>query len=293
MNFTDGLENALLERDAPIVTDYEFFVLGQQLFAKKEWKGEPLKRLPLEWDRTRARNAINRLGARRTIAPDVDFRSGVWRVVQSTRAGSAEEIACIADPFCYVSHLSAMQRYGLTDRSPEALHLTTPIRSIWNGLRDRKLQADLGEQLPTEHPALVRLGFKGVVRRRPVIVHESSHPAQPIPVAGERTQIASIGRTFVDMLAEPALCGGIHHVLDIWNHEAEQWAPQIIQAVDCFEAKIVKVRAGYILTEVLEIEDDRINAWQQYAQRGGSRKLNPDAPYGPTYSERWMISLNV
>lgn len=293
MNFNDGLEKALLERDAPIVTDYELFILGRQLLNAKQWAGEQLKRLPAGWDQVRARNATRRLEARKSITADADFRSGVWRVVQSTRSGSAEEVACIVDPFCYVSHLSAMQRYGLTDRSPEALHLTTPARSVWNMLRDQKMAEDLGGPTDNEHPLLLRLGFKGELRRRPVIVHESSHPARPVEVRGEKTRITSIGRTFGDMLSEPALCGGIRHVVNMWERHAEQWADQIIGEVDKMESKMVKVRAGYLLTEVLEIEDSRIDGWEQFAQRGGSRKLNPDAPYAPTYSERWMISINV
>ncbi len=293
MNFYDGLDRALLHRDAPIVTDYELFLLGRRLLAAKEWGGEPLKRLPDGWDHNRARRAVRRLEARKSITADADFHSGVWRVVQSTRSGSAEEVACIVDPFCYVSHLSAMQRYGLTDRSPAALHLTTPARSIWNGLRNQKMAEDFGGHPEGGRPLLLRLGFKEELRRRPVIVHETSHPAKPVEIRGEQARITSIGRTFGDMLSEPALCGGIRHVIDIWERDAEQWADQIIAEVDKMDSKIVKVRAGYLLSEVLEIEDSRIDAWEQFAQRGGSRKLNPDAPYAPVYSERWMLSLNV
>lgn len=293
MKFNDGLAEELLKRDAPIVTDYDFFVLGKELFELKEWNGERLKYIPREWDYTRARNALRRLTDLRIISPDIDFHSGVWRVVQSTNSGTAEEIACISDPFCYVSHLSAMQRYSLTERSPEALHLTTPARPIWNKLRNEKMACDLGGEVDTKHPPLVRLGFKGMLRRRPVTVHESSSPAMPVEVRGERNRITSIGRTFADMLLDPGLCGGIRHVLDVWQNHAEEWVPQIIEEIEKIDSKIVKVRAGYILAEMLDIEDSRINNWEQFAQRGGSRKLNPDAPYTPTYSERWMISINV
>jgi len=293
MNLNDALEAALIESDVPVITDYEFYRLGAQLYAAATWKDTPLSRLPSGWDHDRMRNAQRRLRARQAIAPDADFRMGMWRVVQSSRAGSAEEIASIADPFCYVSHLSAMERYGLTDRSPEALHLSTPWRPIWNAMRDERVAADAMDRPRGNAPSLVRFGFKDRVRRRPVIVHETRHPAVPTTVSGERTRITDVGRTFADMLDTPALCGGMHHVLDTWENQALNWSDVIIAAVDGLDSKIAKVRAGYIFTERLGHEDERITKWELFAQRGGSRKLDPDSPYAPIFSERWMLSINA
>ncbi len=295
MIFSEGLKRAVQQHNAPAITYYKFYLLGRTLFHEAAWRGEPLKRLPAEWDHARATTAIRRLDNQRVIVADSDFASGVWRIVQSARPGSAAEIAAIADPFCYVSHLSAMQQYGLTNRSPDALHLTTPARAIWNTLRDQKVQREFGPSDPQQgpFPALLKYGFKSTVRGRPVVIHDTKYPAEPVSVRGERSRITSIGRTFADMLSEPHLCGGVRHVIDVWEDEAGKWSSDIIEAVDQLDSKIVKVRAGYLLSEVLGIEDDHIVAWEIFAQRGGSRKLDPDAPYAPTYSERWMISLNA
>lgn len=293
MNFVDGIEQALLKRDLPIITFYDFFVLGHRLFKEKRWDEEPLKRMPTGWDRTRASNAIKRMEKRRALVSDSDFRSGVWRVTQATRAGSAEEVACIADPFAYVSHLSAMQKYSLTDRSPKALRLTTPRRDLWNALWNDRARGDLPDIEVIEFPSLYRPGFRDIIRRRPVIVQTSSHPWTPVSVRGEETRITSVGQTFADMINEPGLCGGMRHVLDVWEREADQWVLEIVEAVNQQASKIAKVRAGYILSDVLGIDHPAISRWEEFAQRGGSRKLDPEREYLPEFSERWMISLNV
>ena len=301
MNFIKGVEKAINDKDLPVITFYDFFVLGYHLFHEKVLNGEPLKRLPHNWDQTRAKNALRHLQTRKALVKDSDFRSGVWRVTQSTKAGSAEEIACIVDPFAYVSHLSAMQRYGLTDRNPQALHLKIPKRSLWNTLQNKRLYEDLPDLNQTRKIALDEVGstflnkpsFKKEIRRRPIIVHISSHPWTPTLVSGEETRITSIGQTFADMLIEPQFCGGMRHVLDVWENEADQWVSEIIAAINLLDSKIAKVRAGYILSEVMDINDSALYNWEQHAQRGGSRKLDPNAEYAPEFSERWMISINV
>ncbi len=293
MHFLDAIAAELTTRNDPVVTEYEFFRLGAAVFNADAERDPALKRKPEAWDAARARSAAKRLSSKRkALIHDHDFGANVWRVLNSTRPGTAEEVACLVDPFCYVSHLSAMQRYALTDRSPQALHLTTPARLLWADLRAQRIAKDYPIR-GADHPPLLHIGFKDTLRQRQVVVHESGHPATPVEVRGERTRISSIGRTFVDMIAEPTLCGGIHHVLDVWANEAKPWLEDIIQAVDQYEVKLVKVRAGYILTERLNQSDPRIDAWAAFAQRGSSQKLDPAAPYAPVYSERWMISLNV
>lgn len=289
-SFLEGLERALLKDNLPIITEYEFFVLGERLFHQGDISGERLKYPPKEWDYTRSRRMISRLQRQRVIVPDADFRSGVWRVVQASTSGTAEEIVCLVDPFCYVSHLSAMQRYGLTERSPDALHVTRPKREIWNKLRDEKMAREM--KADVHHPILVRYGFEEAVRRRPVTVHESRNPAETLPVS-DGSRVSSLGRTFADMLSEPALCGGMRHVIDVWENHAEDSFDEIIEAIDTFDKKLVKVRAGYLLTELLGIRNPIVDSWEKNAQRGGSQKLDPDAPYEPVFSDRWMLSLNV
>jgi len=293
MNFTDALESAILARDLPIITFYDFFVLGEKIFSARKYGITFLKRLPNNWDYNRAKNAIRRMEERRTLVPDSNFRSFVWRVTQSTRAGSAEEIICLADPFSYVSHLSAMQTYSLTDRSPQALQITTPKHQIWKLMRQERIREDLPGHESTDPKLMVHPRCMEFVRKRKVSIHTTSHPWKPIQVASEETRITTIGQTFADMLLEPSLCGGMSHILDVWSKEADIWVDEIIEAINQHKSKILKIRAGYILTEILKITDPRINRWKAYAQRGGSRKLDPENGYNANFSETWMISINV
>ena len=68
---------------------------------------------------------------------------------------------------------------------------------------------------------------------------------------------------------------------------------QIIESVDEYAAKLPKVRAGYILNEVMGLTDERVLAWRSFAQRGSSQKLDPEKPFSSTYSDKWMLSLNA
>ncbi|SCM79471.1 conserved hypothetical protein [uncultured Pleomorphomonas sp.] len=307
MKITSATLSVLLERGLPVVTEYELYKIIHSLKASGEYKGEKFRGRRGPIDRGNYRRIVGALLSSRYLRPDPDF-SGIdtshdlfsREEVNFTRVfrisdipdGSAEDIACIVDPFCYLSHLSAMQRYSLTNRIPEALSLSSPLR--WTEVRDAKLAKDYPNFAELTYVApLLRINFPDVIRRRTVVLHKTVRTPKVRPVRGTALRIASVGEIFVQMLDRPELCGGMPHVYDVWMEHARTYANEIIQAVDEATESIIKVRAGYLLDAGLGLQDPRVEAWERFAQRGGSRKLDPSAPYVPIFSEKWKISLNV
>lgn len=107
---------------------------------------------------------------------------------------------------------------------------------------------------------------------------------QPNLIAGLR--VSPIGVTFRDSLTNPAWCGGMETVIKIWREHAARHLDSIVTAITASKEKIVKVRAGYLLEEVLGMRDARIDEWVEAAQRGSSRKLDPSRPFASTFSEK-------
>ena len=213
------------------------------------------------------------------------------------RSGApAAEVVCSLDPFAYVSHLSAMEHHGLTDRFPKILYMTRPPATEWRKQAALRMKKDLGERLAAyRQSGLPRLVQPKIANVGHTVVqfYERSHMGAFRLVPGSSLRVATVGRVFLDMLREPALCGGIQHVVDIYQREARQYVKLIVDEVDRHGEPIDKVRAGYVLSEVCKLDDARFAAWQKFAQRGGSRKLDPDSEYVSIYSERWQLSINV
>lgn len=112
-------------------------------------------------------------------------------------------------------------------------------------------------------------------------------------VKGRPLRVSTIGRTFLDMLRNPELCGGINHILDVFHEYGKKYLRLITDDIDKNGEPIDKVRAGYILNERLGINNEVINGWSSFAQRGGSRKLDSSSEYFPEWSDKWKISLNI
>lgn len=206
------------------------------------------------------------------------------------------EVACCIDPFAYVSHLSAMEHHGLTDRFPQILYLTTPPAIEWRNQAEIKMRKELGDIYETYDvsglPRLTRPKFS-TIGRTSVHVQERSHMGAFRIVGVNALRVATIGRVFLDMLREPKLCGGMQHVLDIYEKEAKRYLRLIVDEVERHGKPIDKVRAGYVLAEVCKLDSPALEGWKIWAQRGGSRKLDPDAEYASTYSDVWKLSINV
>lgn len=231
------------------------------------------------------------------LGADPDYRRNVYRVL-SIGDASAEEVFALATPFGYVSHLSAMQRWGLTVRRPNALHLTLPAAGSIRLLVSARMRDELSNWMEKESfkpPVhLTHIRPPDVLRGRKIAAVTVKTLGSWIVVRGTCIRLSTIGQTFLDMIERPELCGGMAHVRDVWKEHAETHLEEIIATVDKAGSPIVKVRAGYLLDEWLGIGTDlRIKDWARFAQRGSSRVLDPARPFASTYSEKWMLSLNV
>ncbi|MBA1146198.1 hypothetical protein H0Z60_03900 [Ectothiorhodospiraceae bacterium WFHF3C12] len=291
------LEAALAERlrasSSPVVTPYQLFQELRKLFESNQ-KLHTRKGIPDQDDLGRRRRGLLKAGI---IFPDRDYKNRAYRILENSDRPT-EEICCIVDRFCYVSHLSAMARFGLTDRRPRALHMTAPHQKILPNLLRQAMLHDYGEhtlQTLDEHQIVSLQGVNHPknVRGRETIIFRTINLGDSIPIRDSFARIATIGQTFVDMLEEPGICGGMAHVLDVWREHAGTYLDDIITTVQNSPRTITKIRAGYIIDELIGMKDERVERWKNLAQRGSSRVLDPTRPFAPQYSEKWMISLNV
>ncbi|MXX59816.1 MAG: hypothetical protein F4246_03090 [Rhodothermaceae bacterium] len=284
------LENLLEKHARPVLTPVDFYILIRQMYQGSTDKKLYLRKSdPGIDDYHRLKRILIHAGI---VRNDRDYRARALRVL-TVSDRPAEEIACLIDPTCHVSYLSAMERWGLTNRSPKALMLSQPHRkSALEKLRRHRqniLGQDLGSNIFPLH--LIRHPIR--VRGGRVQMYMTKLAGANLTIRGSDARISTIGQTFLDMLQKPDLCGGMPHILEVWEQHAETYLDSIVAAVDTATNGLVKCRAGYILQEYLGLGHSRISNWKAFAQRGGSRKLDPSQHYAPTYSETWMISINV
>jgi len=289
-----GILREILERyQRPVITDHDLKLMIRRLYAGLIQTPTPYQHSGAAPSPAVIARIIDGLRRDRVIRDDPDFGPPVHQVFDVLDQ-SAEAVCAEVDPFSYISHQSALQRFGLSDRNPVALVLTTPDVALWREECDRLIPEELaGLPFSGTPPRRRRIGIPEQVRKRPILVHETKHPGAWRRMADSRVRLATIGQTFVDTITRPSWCGGMNHVLEVWDRHADLYRDEIIAAVEACPYKLVKVRAGHLLSERLGIADARIDAWHQFAQRGSSQKLDPERPYAPSFSEHWMLSLNA
>ncbi len=281
-----AIQEKLARWERPVVSDYELGVLmAAQLEGLKE---PPTLRL--------YRTVVDGLSSFGLIFPDKDFKPGTVYHLFGRIKPKAMEVACSADPFAYVSHLSAMEYHGLTDRFSKILYLTTPTDKEWREQATARMGKELSMQAAAYRsarlPLLRRLPFEHVEGRRIELMRRSNRGAFKT-IKSAAIRVATVGRVFLDMVREPHDCGGIQHVVDTYRAYAERNLSLIVEEIERHGNAIEKVRAGYLLDEVCRLSHPLIDGWAKYAQRGSSRMLDPQAEYASHYSKKWMLSINV
>jgi len=270
--------------ERPVVTGYELGVLTATYAAKHALS------LYLYTELVRLLTSFG------LISPAKEFKSGTVFHLFGRNKPLSMEVACSVDPFAYVSHLSAMEYHGITDRFPKVLYLSTPPAQEWKEQAEARMDKDLKEfkegYLAAKLPVLRFQKFERIDGVR-VDLMRRSHRGAFKAIKSPSIRVAMIGRTFLDMLREPDSCGGMLHVVDTYREYAGKYFKLILDEVGKHGTMIEKARAGYLLEKVCRKSDPVIEAWASTVQRGGSRKLDPQAEYSPFFSERWALSVNV
>lgn len=280
----------------PVITDYQLGRFIFHVYQKKEYLGNPVQVNKSVPDAREFSSLITQCLTDGILNQNRDFPTKSVFDILGQINPPAEDIVCTMNPFAYVSHLSAMDYHGLTDRNPKTLYISTPSPRLWKQFAEVRMEKELGEYLvaykESGFPQLHGISLKKV-NKRPIHVYWSSHPGAFKNVKNRPLRVSTIGRTFLDMLREMDLCGGIEHVLEVYQQYASMYQNLIVEEIDRHGKPIDKVRAGYILEEMNGLHHPGIQKWEKFIQRGGSRKLDPAEEYSTVYSEKWCLSINT
>lgn len=201
-----------------------------------------------------------------------------------------EEVLFEVNPYAALSHNSALVFHGLTNDLPQSITAVAPLGGRaedpplgteprdWEGLplvRGRTPTRILSRSVEWGEVKLDRyFGFR--------IYQPRGYPMR----------VTNPEKTLLDGLQAPERSGGIENVLRAWILASETLDLELlVQYVDRLDIAVLRQRVGYILEEIGLIHP-RLEQWRVRARRGGSSRLVGSAPFAPTFSERWNLSLN-
>lgn len=285
----------------PVIGDFDIAVMLIELYRDKKAGPHELRVTRDSPEAFRFRPEIHRL-LNSDILTESPWVASLYQ--PSWADASLKESVCFANPLCYVSHLSAMEVHGITNRMPSTTYFTSPDHATWKStiarhraiyLQDKRIPSDneliafvrYRDESPTESRKL-----RGKQRINLVKTNKWSE-RNAIQTQGYR--VSTIGRTFLDMVSKPEYCGGMSHVISVFEEWGKLYKNQILMEASNYGNKIEKSRIGYLMEEIVGITNNStLDDWAETAvQRGGSRRLNPHNSFEPTISERWCLSINV
>lgn len=296
MEISKAITLTIGDQSEPVISTYKIAMIVFCLYREGAYKSYKITNTKtINPGRSELSYHLNKLISAGVLATKPGIPRSVYSLL-GRPLESVEDVVCTIDPFSYVSHLSAMDYHGLTDRIPTKIYVSSPSSKTWSCYAEEKMRKDLGdsytEYILNSMPKLVRTKMNKILRKD---VHRFSslHLGAYQNVRGRPLRVSTIGRTFLDMLKNPELCGGINHVLSVYEKNAKKFIKPILEEINRNGSHIDKVRAGYILNERLDVDNEIISSWLKFVARGGSRKLDQDADYIPVWSDKWCISINT
>lgn len=299
---------AISRRPGYLVREFDISLIVYGLYNDKSFGSKRINVRKHSPETSDINRVISELLAREVIekSSKIPFKSLYLKPNQGEI--SAQEVACFVDPLGYLSYLSAMEWHGLTDRRAKVIQLTSARGTTWtNNINDLSLkilsESPIGiSGYQDEFGSVYMPGqigwrkFEKNIAGQQVVRHESADWNTDFFTEYDNgIRVSDVGYTFLDMIKKPDRCGGIYHVLEVFEEHGKRHRNSILKVVNAIGNKIDKARIGYIMEEVVGIDGSpTLEKWVKTAvQRGGSRKLDADNEYKNVYSERWCISINI
>lgn len=222
-------------------------------------------------------------------------------ILRNPKECKPADIICSIYPYTYISYLTAMRHYSLTDRLPTVTQIVSIDRSLWKKKIDAKYVDYLNEN--SNNDSIRRLyknnsvsypqEKEGKVVGFPCKTH-SKRKINEYKQEESGVRVIVVGDLFLEMLENFDLCGGIDHVIDIYINYSTIFTKEILKSLPKY-SNITQAKVGFLFEKVLKVNlDDYLQQVKKEQQdvRGGSRKFIANEPYSSVFSPDWNISLN-
>lgn len=295
LNLVEAVSAFILSLEQSVITDYQIGLFIYRSYQSKRYGAHDLRLTKSHPEKKDYNRLIKKIISKNIISSWKDFPDIIFNI-QNKPSVPIEEVVCAIDPFIYISHLGAMGHHGLSSIAKGTLFLSSYPVSVWRQRASVVMEKDCGggegfrAYKATGLPRLRKININRVPGFD-VVGYNNKNISTSFK--NKRLRVASVERTFLDMLRRPDLCGGIENVMQVCKNHIIDYLEPVLKEIDTNGSQIEKVRAGYILEEVCGIKHFIIESWLQFVQRGSSRKLDPYHEFSPEYSERWCLSLNL
>lgn len=285
----ESLEYELASKRRRVVSDWRTPILLHQA----------LKRIP-EYERRwsaapettqEARTLLQRLSSARKL---ISYREypGLYRVTSAYALQTPieeDELIMELHPFAALSHYSALVFHQLTEDLPNQLHVSIPSGRSQSVMPVGTERADwtlVMSPIVGRQPLQIE-GTEVVWHRLDKFFGFSEYSPKGYPV-----RVMTIEKTLIDGLATPEWCGGLTNVLRAWVTAKDAFSlERVLLFTEEAGIGILRQRVGFVL-ETMGFFAPELSNWAVNAKRGGSSKLLASAPFAPTFSERWKLSIN-
>ncbi|MDV4244212.1 hypothetical protein [Acinetobacter baumannii] len=218
-------------------------------------------------------------------------------------------------PLGFLSHLTAMNLYGIGNTQTSGIYFTCPARKDWKDLclkeiKKRFKNFEINKSISNEYIEIegLTLSTQSILDPYPhQNILEEAGSTKTIIITNKKKLVESewwnqchlqnVVDLYLDMLRAPHYCGGISHVLGIYKNNIlkdKELFQEILTILTKNGSIIDRARFGFIFDKILFLNTPEISQWkaEQQDKRGSSRKLFSNFEFDSTFDEEWNLSIN-